>query len=38
MYITTLKGGCGGVRELCELILMSKGIMNFDGGYADERY
>lgn len=37
-YITTLKGGCGAVRELCDLILISKGIMNFDGGYADERY
>ncbi len=25
-YITTAKGGCGAVREVCELILKSKGV------------
>ncbi len=37
-YVTTLEGGRGAVRELCDLILMAKGILNPDGGFADERY
>lgn len=37
-YVTTLNGGCGAMRELCDLILMAKGIMTPDGGFVDERY
>ena len=37
-YITTCDAGHGAVRELCDLILMSKGILNPDGGFVDERY
>ncbi|MBE6423552.1 MAG: HAD-IIIA family hydrolase [Succinivibrio sp.] len=37
-YITTCNAGYGAVRELCDLILISKGILNPDGGFADERY
>lgn len=37
-YITLNDGGKGALRELCDLILISKGVMNADGGYADERY
>lgn len=37
-YVTTLDGGKGAVRELCDLILIAKGVINPDGGFADERY
>lgn len=37
-YITTLPGGHGAFRELCDLILIAKGIMTVDGGFVDERY
>ena len=37
-YITVTEGGKGAVRELCDLILISKGVLNADGGFADERY
>ena len=37
-YITSLNGGFGAMRELCDLILIAKGIMNTDGGFVDERY
>lgn len=37
-YITVTEGGKGSVRELCDLILISKGVLNADGGFADERY
>ena len=37
-YITTLPGGHGAFRELCDLILIAKGIMTADGGFVDERY
>ncbi len=37
-YITTCTAGHGAIRELCDLILIAKGILNPDGGYTDERY
>jgi len=37
-YITCCTAGHGAVRELCDLILIAKGILLPDGGYADERY
>lgn len=37
-YVTTCPAGHGAVRELCDLILISKSILNPDGGYVDERY
>lgn len=37
-YVSQNRAGYGAMRELCDLILISKGILNADGGYADERY
>ncbi|MCI6907172.1 MAG: HAD hydrolase family protein [Succinatimonas sp.] len=37
-YVTTLEGGKGALRELCDLILIAKNVLNADGGYIDERY